>query len=453
MVDWPGCRNARDLGGLPLVTGGVTARGVLVRADTLTRLTAAGLEALRADGVGTVIDLRDHPLLLRYPHPLDGDHTIRYRHLPLLPDDFELPIPLGAYGEALDAALPRMPAIVEAILDEPGATAFHCHSGTGRTGVLSLVLLSLAEVERAALIDDYLAGHGTEAPPPGAESAAHRVLNRLRQYGDAAAYLAQAGVADSAIEALRRRLQGSSYTPLPADRRVGGASLATVPVAAIQDRSWREVARIDAALAAGEIDEQGWHDAVAAIVGPAYLAGATPWAQSGYGRDQANWVDARRFVVEAIDRDGTFLDCGCASGYLMECVKTWAGDKGLLIEPYGVDIIPELVELARNRLPDWAERIWLGNIVSWTPPRRFDFVRAGLEYAPPTRQRDLVRHLLDEVVAPGGRLILGPQTEEAGRPAMEELLASWDWPVSGRAETPHPDPRVVRRIVWLDAKG
>lgn len=39
-LDWDGCFNARDLGGLRTVDGSVTRPGELVRSDTLDRLTA-----------------------------------------------------------------------------------------------------------------------------------------------------------------------------------------------------------------------------------------------------------------------------------------------------------------------------------------------------------------------------------------------------------------------------
>ncbi len=56
-LDWPDCRNTRDLGGLPLA-GGTTRTGVLVRSDNLRSLTASGQEAMVAYGVTDVIDLR-----------------------------------------------------------------------------------------------------------------------------------------------------------------------------------------------------------------------------------------------------------------------------------------------------------------------------------------------------------------------------------------------------------
>src|SRR5262245_20232714 len=99
----------------------------------------------------------------------------------------------------------------------------------------------------------------------------------------------------------------------------------------------------------------------------------------------------------------------------MESLARWGAAKNLVIEPYGLDISPELAELARTRLPHWRDRIYVGNALDWTPPRRFDFVRTGLEYVPRRRQRDLVQHLLDVAVADSGRLIVGVNNEERGR--------------------------------------
>jgi hypothetical protein len=58
-LDWDGCFNVRDLGGLPTAGDHVTRRGAPVRADSLAGLSAAGWDALRAHGVRTVVDLRN----------------------------------------------------------------------------------------------------------------------------------------------------------------------------------------------------------------------------------------------------------------------------------------------------------------------------------------------------------------------------------------------------------
>ncbi len=123
-----------------------------------------------------------------------------------------------------------------------------------------------------------------------------------------------------------------------------------------------------------------------------YLASADPHAGSGFGGDEARWEAARRPIVEAIDRDGSFLDVGCANGLLLESIVAWSPYR---IEPYGLDFSPRLVELARRRLPQWADRIYRGDALEWRPepPRRFDFARTELVYAPPGRERELVEQL------------------------------------------------------------
>jgi SAM-dependent methyltransferase len=154
--------------------------------------------------------------------------------------------------------------------------------------------------------------------------------------------------------------------------------------------------------------------------------------------------------MDAVDADGSFLDIGCASGYLMQSVQRWGRDRGLAVEPYGLDIAPELAELARSRLPEWADRIWVGNALHWRPPggRRFDVVRTGLEYVPQRRHLDLVEHLLESVV--GRRLIIGVFTEEIAERFTERALTEAGFSVAGRSETAHSDDRVMRRLLWID---
>jgi protein-L-isoaspartate O-methyltransferase len=215
---------------------------------------------------------------------------------------------------------------------------------------------------------------------------------------------------------------------------------------------WRMFARIDAAYDRGEIDTDEWHRLVGAIIGPAYLAATDPRAQSGSSSTPAQWEQARRFVFACVDREGTLLDVGCANGYLMECATAWLAKDNLNVEPYGVEILPELAALARRRLPRWADRITTANAADWIPERPFDFARAGLEYVPPPLRAHFVHHLLEFVVAPGGRLIVGPHSEPAGSlPEREQEAASWGLRIAGRVEVRHAeDARVVRRAFWID---
>lgn len=155
-----------------------------------------------------------------------------------------------------------------------------------------------------------------------------------------------------------------------------------------------------------------------------------------------DWEYSRGVVAEAVDRPGTFLDVGCANGLLMESIHRWRG-----VEPYGLDIAPELAELARQRYPHWASRIWVGNALDWQPPRRFTYVRTGLEYVPAQRRRELVTHLLGLC----DRLIVGKYNEEVESRALESKVKSWGFGIAGSAERPHRrEPRLAYRVFWTD---
>lgn len=219
-----------------------------------------------------------------------------------------------------------------------------------------------------------------------------------------------------------------------------------------KERAWREVRAVDQAHARGEIDDEGWYRGIAAIIVPAYLAASTVQGGSGHTGTTDDWEWSRGIVAEALNRDGSFLDVGCANGLLMESIARWSRTRGLAIEPYGVDISPELANVARTRLPRWADRIFVANALGWRPPMRFDYVRTGHDYVPPSRRREVIAWLLTHVVAPGGRLVIGKLNEEVEQRAFEQQLVAWGFAVTGRAERAHrSEPRIAYRIVWIDA--
>lgn len=203
-------------------------------------------------------------------------------------------------------------------------------------------------------------------------------------------------------------------------------------------------------------DEEAWFAGVRELLETSYLAAATPYEQSGTSSDAQSWRRKRSPIVDAIDHDGTFLDIGCANGLLMETLTDWAAERGHCIEPYGLDLSPRLAAFARSRYPQWAERIWDGNGLTWRPPdgQRFDYVRTELEYVPLHRWRDFVAHLLDAVVAPGGRLIVCSYGS-ARRPAPRvqdtaTILRGFGCAVAGMASAAAPNGITDVMVAWID---
>jgi SAM-dependent methyltransferase len=192
-------------------------------------------------------------------------------------------------------------------------------------------------------------------------------------------------------------------------------------------------------------EEQAFHERT-------YLAGTNPRRQSGFGRDEQDWERFRRPVAAAIVKSGSFLDIGCANGLLMESVVAWAAQDGHAMEPYGLDISEKLAELARRRLPQWGNRIFVGNALFWKTPRRFDFVRTEIVYVPRTRRREYVERLLNQCVAARGRLIVcsyGSSRPEGARaePLVEEVQG-WGLAIDGIHDAVSPEHGfVITRVV------
>ncbi len=207
------------------------------------------------------------------------------------------------------------------------------------------------------------------------------------------------------------------------------------------------------ALAAGRIDEARWYDLRRQATAAAYLPRENPRAQSGSGGDERRWHYTRvMMILEAIDRDGAFLDVGCTNGYLLECLERWVGGSGLDVTFHGVDISPELIDLARRRAAFPPDRFHVANAVTWTPPRVFDFVHVHeLSYAPPHREHAFLEHLLGNYLAPRGRLILGPWAVDRDSAGLEQRLAEWDCEPSGwLLKSDRRDPTLTRKMLWFD---
>ncbi|MEN6356375.1 MAG: class I SAM-dependent methyltransferase [Armatimonadota bacterium] len=139
----------------------------------------------------------------------------------------------------------------------------------------------------------------------------------------------------------------------------------------------------------------------------AYLSHSDPIKQSGFYGGKAQWKSEREIILNAVEKDGDFLDVGCANGYLLECLVDWAKAKGITIEAYGVDIGANLIALAKERFPNHGDHFWTANAWDWVPPRKFDYVYTLSDNVPEPFIRDYLFRLLRHYVNPDGVLIVG----------------------------------------------
>ena len=175
---------------------------------------------------------------------------------------------------------------------------------------------------------------------------------------------------------------------------------------------------------------------------------------SGSGGGLERWEKKRRALVSAFDHDGSWLDVGCANGLLMETLATWATEKHLRVEPYGLELSPRIAEAARLRLPHWADRIWTGNVMTWEPQMRFDYVTVIAESVPETVRPNLVDLLITRFLSSTGRLIFSiymPRPPEAPPelPPASAVLRRFGYRVKGEAEA-RIDGELKVSAAWLD---
>lgn len=199
MIDWPGCRNVRDLGTVP----GVRDKA-LIRSDSLTELTTEGVEAVRATKPSRIVDLRTHRELRALPHPFADDAAYAHRSLyPDPPPPKEDLTPVQQYTWFLDYSIERFAQAVAAIADAPegGPVVVHCAGGVDRTGLVVAVTLTSIGINRDEVVADYLRSGDVEA------STLTGALDHVEaRYGSVEKYLLSGGMSSEQAAKLRERL-------------------------------------------------------------------------------------------------------------------------------------------------------------------------------------------------------------------------------------------------------
>jgi protein tyrosine/serine phosphatase len=240
-LEWDGCLNVRDLGGVPLEHGGHTRYGALVRADNVRRLTDEGWRALDEHGVVRIVDLR-------WPEELDEDPprdvAADVVHVSLLGeldvdyrDDIATYMAAGdpagywtsSYTGILDEFKANFGRALAAIADAPdGVVVFHCAGGKDRTGLISALLLRLAGVSIDDIAADYALSEANlnAGPRTWIESAPDETVRRQREFmqqtppdamvrtleqleqrwGGVREYLQAAGLSSAELDRLEARL-------------------------------------------------------------------------------------------------------------------------------------------------------------------------------------------------------------------------------------------------------
>jgi protein tyrosine/serine phosphatase len=218
ILNWDGCNNVRDLGGLNASNGNKTRWGAVVRGDHPSRLTENGWSALHEHGIRTIVSLRthgleDHPMVVSsYPDikvssvEIEDVTDLEFRENWASSDLWGTPL---YYNDALTRWPHRHAAALQAIAQaQPGGVLFHCGRGHDRTGIIALLLLTLVGVSLKDIVADYELSVDPVRDQLLAErnTNAYEVLHKTLEGIHVENYLLQGGMTQTDINALRTKL-------------------------------------------------------------------------------------------------------------------------------------------------------------------------------------------------------------------------------------------------------
>ncbi len=218
--------NCRDLGGYPSKYG-CTKFGRFIRCGTVDRPTENDIKKLKELNVTTVIDLRGDYEFQSRPNDIER-LTENARHISL----YELNVAEAknikititeVYEYIIDGYKENIYSALKAVADAPdGAVLYHCFLGKDRTGILTMLLLTVAGVSEDDIVADYqltytylenyMQTHAEtlwDTEPEMHYSLPQTMRSLLayikEKYGSVEDYIRQIGIDDEDIEKIRKR--------------------------------------------------------------------------------------------------------------------------------------------------------------------------------------------------------------------------------------------------------
>lgn len=165
-LDIDNIKNARDLGGVPTLDHRSTKWHEFFRTASLDDINEADMEQLKKLNISTIIDLRRiNEIDFESESHKKIKENFDYHHISLAPDreyrkeEIEKiisgKISVGqSYRNLIDHYV-AVKEIVEVLARAEGSVLYHCQEGKDRTGIVSMIIMGLADVARGDIIADY----------------------------------------------------------------------------------------------------------------------------------------------------------------------------------------------------------------------------------------------------------------------------------------------------------
>ncbi len=230
-----GLRNLRELGGYTTNSGAVTQEKRFLRGDSTSTLTQKDQMFLYDYGVRCIIDLRSTLEAAYQPSRMNKYKGISYYNVPMMDNMHQKNTTYAAtkclydlYEQLLTHGQEEFLRVFSIMLQHLNqGILFHCAAGKDRTGLVAMMLLSLADVPEDTIIADYAVSENYLAPwqerqktlmnlqgfHVPQEMLGSNATNMKRavawigsQYGSAQAYLKHIGLSEHDLALLKDRL-------------------------------------------------------------------------------------------------------------------------------------------------------------------------------------------------------------------------------------------------------
>lgn len=221
--------NTRDLGGYRTRQGNMTKVHMLLRSDEQKQLSGGDITYLSERQITTIIDMRTERFTSHLPSPFANRTPFAYHNIPIeegsgVPESIE-GVPVSYMNIAGSA---NMKKVYQCIAHAPQGVLFHCSAGKDRTGVVSAILLLLADVRDKDIIENYMMTKECNVKRFALARKNHpdmdiniiipreefilRFLKLFREkYGDAKNYMRSIGVLPEEIEMIRGKLVTDTF--------------------------------------------------------------------------------------------------------------------------------------------------------------------------------------------------------------------------------------------------
>ena len=231
-INMDNIQNARDLGGIPTLDKNSTKWHEYYRSANLDDVKEADINDLKDLKITTIIDLRrENEIDFDSEEHKKIKEIFDYHHISLSPDkEFRKEeiekiisgkVSVGQSYRNLIDHFAAIREIVKVLANAEGSALFHCQEGKDRTGIISMIILGLADVPRGDIIADYetssahlgyIERYGEDEPysifritDPYYMKEAYDYV--IRKYGSFEEYLLYAKADPKDIKTLRSRIR------------------------------------------------------------------------------------------------------------------------------------------------------------------------------------------------------------------------------------------------------